>query len=100
VLIDEAKGTKGNPWGISFARLFDMSNDSGFFRTAAQLRSQGYQRDGMDWVVERGVVPRQEALNLAGGRDAHSLNLQGAEPLAQPERYEPDLKLVDRPRGA
>jgi hypothetical protein len=28
VLIDDGKGADGNPWGISFARLFDMSNDS------------------------------------------------------------------------
>ena len=27
----------GNPWGISFLRMFDMSNDSHLFRTADQL---------------------------------------------------------------
>ena len=35
VLIDETKGAENNPWGVSFARLFDMSNDSHLFRTAA-----------------------------------------------------------------
>lgn len=34
VLIDESKGEEGNPWGLSFTRLFDMSNDSHLFATA------------------------------------------------------------------
>ena len=62
VLIDEGKGAAGNPWGVSFARLFDMSNDSQLFRTAAQLAAQGFARDGADWV--RGpdrLVPLYEA---------------------------------------
>lgn len=33
VLIKEG-GTDKNPWGISFMRMFDMSNDSGLFRDA------------------------------------------------------------------
>jgi len=51
VLIDEAKGGAGNPWGVSFMRMFDMSNDSGLFRTAAQLHAEGYERDGADWAA-------------------------------------------------
>jgi hypothetical protein len=31
VLIDEALGEQGNPWGIRFMRMFDMSNDSHLF---------------------------------------------------------------------
>jgi hypothetical protein len=31
VLIDEAMGKAGNPWGIKFTRMFDMSNDSHLF---------------------------------------------------------------------
>ena len=31
VLIDESKGEAGNPWGVSFLRMFDMANDSGLF---------------------------------------------------------------------
>ncbi len=33
VLWDETR-EDGNPWGLSFTRLFDMANDSGLFRTA------------------------------------------------------------------
>lgn len=31
VLIDEARGVDGNPWGISFLAMFHMANDSGRF---------------------------------------------------------------------
>lgn len=31
VLINESKGEEGNPWGVSFLRMFDMANDSGLF---------------------------------------------------------------------
>ncbi len=48
VLIREASGKKPeqNSWGIKFARLFDMSNDSGLFTTHNQLEElsvTGYQ---------------------------------------------------------
>src|SRR6266851_1105262 len=41
-----------NPWTISFARMFDMTNDSHLFRTREQLEADG-------WVLE-GNVFRQE----------------------------------------
>ena len=50
VLIEEGGGPGGNPWGISFMAMFHMSNDSGLFRTAAQLQTDGWVRDGSDWV--------------------------------------------------
>jgi hypothetical protein len=53
VLIEERPKEEGgdvNPWGISFQRMFDMSNDSDLFRTAAQLAEDGCTRDGPDWV--------------------------------------------------
>lgn len=43
VLIDESKGELGNPWGISFLRMFDMTNDSHLFRTREQLEADGWQ---------------------------------------------------------
>jgi len=50
VLIDEAKGEAGNPWRVEFRQgLFNMTTDSGLFRTAAQLRAAGFARDGTDW---------------------------------------------------
>ena len=64
VLVDEAKGKDGNPWGIEFATMFHMSNDSGLFRTARQLAADGLTRNGRDWVSENdGIryVPLYEA---------------------------------------
>jgi type I restriction-modification system DNA methylase subunit len=34
VLINEAERDSGNPWGVSFLRMFDMANDSGLFLDA------------------------------------------------------------------
>lgn len=69
VLIEERSQQDGgdiNPWGITFQRMFDMSNDSGFFRTPAQMEADGWQREGVDWVRETAVgverrVPLYEA---------------------------------------
>ena len=56
---DEAE----NPWGLTFQRMYDMSNDSRYFRTATQLDTQGFKRDGMDWQHHDGrrYVPLYEA---------------------------------------
>jgi hypothetical protein len=62
VLIDETKGPEGNPWGVGFTAMFHMSNDSDLFRTADQLHSAGWIREGSDWIMgaER-FVPLYEA---------------------------------------
>ena len=63
VLIAETNGAAGNPWGVEFRQgLFNMTSDSGLFRTAAQLNEDGWQRDGTDWVKGRErYVPLYEA---------------------------------------
>lgn len=63
VLLDENRGAEGNPWGIGFSRLFDMSNDSGLFRTFDQLHRSGAVRNGVKWQDEEGAdwVPLYEA---------------------------------------
>ena len=40
----------GNPWGLRFMRMFDMANDSGLFRTRADLIAAGWQLDGNRFV--------------------------------------------------
>lgn len=54
VLLREAtpERTEQNPWGISFARMFDMTNDSGLFRTRDRLVADGYVPDGN--IFQRG----------------------------------------------
>jgi len=46
VFVDENKDEKGNPWGISFLRMFDMANDSHLFKTFEQLNEQGWSLRG------------------------------------------------------
>ncbi|MHB1534417.1 MAG: Eco57I restriction-modification methylase domain-containing protein [Acidimicrobiales bacterium] len=52
----------GNPWGVSFMTMFHMSNDSGLFRTRAELELDGWILDGN--VFRRGddaMLPLYEA---------------------------------------
>ncbi|MEU9057937.1 DNA methyltransferase [Streptomyces sp. NPDC048430] len=37
---------KGNPWGIFFKRLFDMTDDSDLFRTREELEREGWELCG------------------------------------------------------
>jgi very-short-patch-repair endonuclease len=39
-----------NPWGISFLRMFDMSNDSHLFRTRDELEAAGFALQGNHFV--------------------------------------------------
>ena len=63
VLIEEAKGPAGNPWGIRFLAMLHMSNDSALFRTFAELQAAGGERDGADFLLPDGTryVPLYEA---------------------------------------
>ena len=52
----------GNPWGLRFLRMFDMANDSGLFRTRAELASAGWRLDGSRFEQDGEVVlPLYEA---------------------------------------
>jgi N-6 DNA Methylase len=76
VLINDAKGASGNPWGVTFSRLFDMSNDSGLFRTAAQLSQNGFTHQGTEWV--KGTHPHQgTTASGAHGREIHAVDVEG-----------------------
>ena len=52
MLMEDSQGAQGNPWGVCFASLFHMSNDSHLFRTAAALSAGGWFRNGTGWVAE------------------------------------------------
>jgi len=79
----------GNPWDVSFTTMFHMSNDSGHFRTAAQLAEAGFVREGIDWVLPTGAAPRQGVLAFAGSRDDRSLPLEDGALSGGGERYVP-----------
>ncbi len=46
-----------NPWGVRFLRMFDMSNDSGLFRTRAELEAEGYRPVGNAYVKGDSAAP-------------------------------------------
>lgn len=57
------RAERGILGGIEFARLFDMSGDSGLFRTSRQLVDEGFVRSGGDFLKDSGAqyMPLYEA---------------------------------------
>ncbi len=97
VLIDETKSAAGDPWGIEFRQgLFNMTSDSGLFRTAAQLVGDGWVRDGGDWVRGEAVQSHAPQLALTGRRDAQHLDLSAGGKAPLQARYVPlyEAKLI------
>ncbi len=92
VLVNEQTGE--NPWGVKFMAMFHMSNDSGLFRTRAELEAQGFRLQGNIFVKgnER-YLPLYEAKMIwhydhrfgsyerAGSCDSTSL------PATRPDQY-------------
>ena len=60
---------EGNPWGIEYQRMFDMTNDSHLFRTADELHAEGATLTGNVWT--RGT---QQWLPLYEAKMAHHFN--------------------------
>ena len=55
----------GNPWGLRFLRMFDMTNDSGLFRTRAELASAGWRMEADRFEKdEMAMLPLYEAKML------------------------------------
>jgi len=46
VLVDEAAGEAGNPWGFQGLLMFMMNTDSGQFRTRGELEGEGWRLEG------------------------------------------------------
>ncbi len=112
VLIDEAKGKAGNPWGVSFSAMFHMSNDSGLFRTQAQLQGEGFVREGTDW--RRGAaryLPLYEAKMIhqfdhrwatydgTDSRDATEAEKRNPDFEPTPRYFVPETEIADRLRA-
>jgi hypothetical protein len=52
----------GNPWGLRFMAMLHMANDSGLFRTRAELEAAGWKREGSQFVRDTGrMLPLVEA---------------------------------------
>jgi hypothetical protein len=71
VLVNEATGE--NLWGISYLRMFDMTNDSGLFKTREQLQAMGLELVGNRFVGDTEVF-----LPLYEGRMIHHFDHRAA----------------------
>ncbi|MFD4738725.1 Eco57I restriction-modification methylase domain-containing protein [Streptomyces virginiae] len=60
ILLQESKGPAGNPWGVSFLRMFDMSHESHLFRPDVQNGEtfDDLIKDG--WRLDRNILVRGE----------------------------------------
>lgn len=101
VLIDETKRTDGNPWGISFMRMFDMSNDSGLFRTSTQLEADGARRNNVPWIDTEGEVwvPLYEAkmIHLFDHRWAtYEEHVEDTRDVTEDEKRNPNYEILPR----
>ncbi|HUS91102.1 MAG TPA: DNA methyltransferase [Phycisphaerae bacterium] len=62
VLVNEGRKEGGNPWGVSFLRMFDQTNDAELFTTADQLREMGFKEKDGRWRKGKGAyLPLYEA---------------------------------------
>ena len=62
ILVDETRKEGGNPWGIKFVTMFHQTNDAELFRTAEELRQDGFKHDGNRWRKGKRVfLPLYEA---------------------------------------
>lgn len=96
----EGRG-KGNPWGIRFRNLFNMTDDSDLFRVRAELEEAG-------WVLRGNVFHRdgQRMLPLYEGKMVHHFDhrrngfsgesAEEAHVLAPDEKNDPEVSALPR----
>lgn len=78
----------GNPWGVHFRQgLFNMTSDSGLFRSRTQLEAEGFRLDGN--VFRKG---EEAYLPLYEGRMGHQFNHRFA---SQPDGQLAGLSLME-----
>jgi hypothetical protein len=86
VLIRETQDVRHNPWGLEFRQgLFNMTSDSELFSTGAQLKADGFVREGMYWVSSSASPSNSPlALEVRGPSGVQALS-DGTKAI----RYEP-----------
>ena len=108
VLWKEAKGGEPemNPWGIMFQRMFDMSNDSGLFRTREQLMEEDWRLRGNVFLRgEERYLPLYEAklfhqydhrFATFEGVPAEAARRGNARPMTSDEKADPRTAVIPR----
>ena len=90
VLVDRSQGTEQRAWPVRYNRMFDMTNDSHLFRTAAQIDAEGYYKvEGNRWKKGEEVY-----LPLYQGRMIHQFDHRANSIQLNPENtHNPYLSL-------
>src|SRR5690606_11455285 len=89
----------GNPWGVSFMRMFDMSNDSHLFRTREELEAGGWGLQGNIFVKGgQRMLPLYEAkmLHHYDHRWATYTEEDGIRDLSREEKRKPNTVVMPR----
>ena len=95
-----------NPWGVTFQRMFDMSNDSGLFRTREQLSLEGWRLEGNIFVKnDERYLPLYEAklfhqfdhrFATFDGVDPRSIRRGNARGMTTEEKVDPTAVIIPR----
>ena len=90
VLVNHSSGQEGKAWPVRYIRMFDMTNDSGLFRTAERLKVEGfYPVEGSRWQKGEEVY-----LPLYQGRMIHQFDHRANSVDVNPENlHNPYLSL-------
>lgn len=81
ILVNENDDGNDNPWQVRFTRMFDMTNDSGLFRTADQLEANGFWF-GNDHAWHKG---KECYLRLYEGKMAQMFDHRAARVVVDPD---------------
>lgn len=97
VLVRESKDgcSEENPWGLTFMRMFDMSNDSHLFKTSNQLLDEGFELKGNSFInSSTEYLPLYEAKMVYhyNHRQSDFRNTNGQRVHILPKYSEIDLK--------
>ncbi len=92
VLVDRSGGEERKVWPVKYVRMFDMTNDSHLFRTAEQLKAEGfYPVDGNRWKKGKELY-----LPLYEGKMVQAYDHRAASVVVNPE----NLNRPAQPREA
>ena len=97
-----------NPWGVSFQQMFNMTSDSGLFRTRQRLEEDGWELHGNVFVHEdddERYLPLYEAklfhqydhrFATFDGASEKDIRNGNARPMTAEEKADPDSVIIPR----
>lgn len=99
VLIDHNRKSGGNPWSVSFLRMFDQTNDAEHFVEPKALKAKKYRLDGNRWVKgKKQYLPLYEAKMIqAYDHRAASVEIVESNWMRQGQTAEPTLVEYQNP---